>query len=182
MSKQYIIIDREPTAQEIEASLSSDLSQIRQNLAGDEWLISFSENAEIPETLSSYQSYDAEGIVPTLNGPEWTETKTPQEVAMDVAKQAIKEAIFKSKAFGEALITEFGAENVLLGFDNATISQISDELFQLQLALNSGSIYVARAKLVELQTNETWLTQERKDKYLQIIDDYIATLGGSGGG
>lgn len=89
---------------------------------------------------------------------------------------SIKNAIARSKVFGDDLIAEFGAENIALGYDTATIATISSELFEVQLALQSGSIYVARQKIDEYPTNGTWLTQTRKDAYLAKIDAYIATL------
>lgn len=87
----------------------------------------------------------------------------------------IKDQIRKSKAFGEDLIARVGAENVAMGLSREVIGQMSTDMFQIQLAVQSGSLILARDLLAAF-TPTAYMSVERRDALVAEIDAFLAEL------
>lgn len=88
--------------------------------------------------------------------------------------------VLECKAFGESVMAEFAAENVLpvesggLGLSSQEMVDLASKFANVQLLISSGSLKLARAAFAAA-TLTTGFDQARKDKYLAIIDAFLAT-------
>lgn len=83
--------------------------------------------------------------------------------------------IVKAREFGNTLIVEFGARNIILGLSTGQIRQVMNKLSDLTTALSTGSLNVAVDEIDSLQP-DTILTTELIAEYRAKITSFLATL------
>ena len=83
--------------------------------------------------------------------------------------------IAKAKEFGDDLIKEFGARNVLQGLTTEQISLVMMKLSGLVTALNTGSLNVAVAAIDAIEP-DALLTTELIASYRAKIVSFLSTL------
>ena len=94
--------------------------------------------------------------------------------------ELVKTAVFNAIVFGQKLIVQFSAENVMLGITQAgKTKDVSVYLSELQILLNSGSLYaaideidllVAQGIPVEL---DPFITEIRLLEYKEVLQEYL---------
>lgn len=83
--------------------------------------------------------------------------------------------ISAARAFGNKLIAQYGAQNVLAGYDIATIQMIMEKTAKVLVALNTGSLYVAITELNAIETDESIVTAAKVKAFRNLIEDYLQT-------
>jgi len=84
----------------------------------------------------------------------------------------VERKIINAQVFGNSIILEFAAENVLLGYDLTDIKNIIVLTSKVLAALQTGSLYVALDEL-ELVEENAYISQERKTKYRNKLQSYL---------
>lgn len=87
--------------------------------------------------------------------------------------ELIKQKIIAAMAFGRELIAEYGATNVLAGYSIEEIQEIMDKTARVQVALNTGSLYVALAELDAVEIDGSIITEEKMEIFRHKIQDYL---------
>ena len=110
-------------------------------------------------------------------GVDYTVTLEKENIDVDTYQAKLDKAE-ADKQFGSMLVSHFKADNAVWAEENREITKAeSDEMmgtFQLALGYaNTGSIQEARETLAAINTTVIF-TQARKDKYLAMMDDYLA--------
>lgn len=98
------------------------------------------------------------------------------KAGVDSAEAPIKNIESKleaAKRFGSALMTEFATSNVIAGYTTAQVKQIADHMQNIQLYLQSGSLYVALNAIENLAPIETILPQSKIDAYKLKIQKFL---------
>jgi len=80
--------------------------------------------------------------------------------------------IEKAIEFGNELISQYAAQNILAGFTVSDVLQVMTALDSVKNALSAGSLYVALDQLA-LVTPTTLITQADIDKFRHRIQDYL---------
>lgn len=88
----------------------------------------------------------------------------------------VKERIQSAMAFGEQMIVQVAAENVLLGVTIDQVNKVLAKTANVAAALRSGSLYTALSLIQALPPDEV-LTQERINSYAKMIKDYLGMAG-----
>ncbi len=75
---------------------------------------------------------------------------------------------------GENLVLEFLADNrnPIYSFDVAAVNALLTKFSKIKVVLESGDVKNAK-KMIEVIPPDSVFTEERKNKYLQIISDYL---------
>lgn len=81
--------------------------------------------------------------------------------------------ISAARDFGLKLITQYGAQNVLSGYSVEQIQDIMSRTARAQVALNTGSLYVAIAELNAIETDDTIITAAKIKVFRNQIEDYL---------
>jgi len=95
------------------------------------------------------------------------------------AKQAamlqalIQKRVFAAMEFGRVLMSQYGASNILAGFNMEQIKDVMARTVKLQAAIQSGSLYVALDELAALETDEVVITPARVTVFRHTIQDYL---------
>lgn len=84
----------------------------------------------------------------------------------------IKGVILRAASFGQGVMAEYGASNVLAGLTLAQIQSIMAKTSKVQAALQSGSLYVALAEIALIERDEV-MTEERITVFRNKIQDYL---------
>lgn len=107
--------------------------------------------------------------------PVWTEAQAPYSAplppapsALDIAKQSIQDAM----AFGQDLIAQFGALNVINGLSSVQVAQVAAKLASVQALLLSGSLKTARLAIQGIVVDD-YITQAVKDDFAGRITAYL---------
>jgi len=87
------------------------------------------------------------------------------------AEEKTKEVILRAMKFGQELIAEFGAQNVMSGKSVIEIATIAQALAPLQALLISGSLHTAKEWIKSSATDS--IPQATKDHFLSRIDQYL---------
>lgn len=74
--------------------------------------------------------------------------------------------------FGQSLIIEFAAENVLMGFSTTDIVTMIAKYRSLMEMLQSGSLYTALEYMNSL-TPDRYINANRKAKYVKKLKDFL---------
>ena len=91
--------------------------------------------------------------------------------AMDV-KTLIASKIAAARQWGVQLMDRQAAENVMAGYDIETIEHIMDTADKVMIALRTGSLYVAIARLNRITPDEV-LTVAKLKAMRNEIEDYL---------
>ncbi len=119
----------------------------------------------------------------TTTEAEWTsrlldfQYQNPQLEAVDAVKVVIKDA----RRFGENLLENFSAENVLMGITAAgKTGAVVNYLHKLSHYISTGSLYEAINEVDALiaaglpEDLEPFVTEERLNDYKNTISEYLA--------
>lgn len=90
---------------------------------------------------------------------------------------AVKAAVGAAIGFGQALVTEFAAENVLLGItQDGKTGEVLDKMQPILVAVQSGSLYeaIARAKAIDAGDYDVkYVTAARLLVFVNKIETYL---------
>ena len=93
------------------------------------------------------------------------------------AKAAVQKAVAGAIAFGQGLITEFAAENVMLGItQDGKTGEVLDKMQHVMVAVQSGSLYeaIARAKAITPdQYDDKYVTHDRIYAFINKLEAYL---------
>lgn len=81
--------------------------------------------------------------------------------------------IVAARDFGMNLIAQYGAQNVLSGYNISQIQDIMNRTAKVQNALNTGSLYVAITELNAIQTDDSIITADKIKSFRNLIEDYL---------
>jgi len=81
--------------------------------------------------------------------------------------------ILNAVSFGRQIMAEYGAQNVLAGFNTTQIQTIMATTGNVQSALLSGSLKVALAELATITPDGVLVTQATLDSFRHKIQDYL---------
>jgi hypothetical protein len=99
--------------------------------------------------------------------------KASDDYALDKIKFAVERAIL----FGQSIIAEFAAENVLLGITEASMTnQVRKVTMQVTSALNTGALYDAIAEcraIPEEDKDDVFITNDRLLTFINKIEEYL---------
>lgn len=87
--------------------------------------------------------------------------------------QLVADKIIAARAFGIGVIARYGAQNVLAGYDIATIQAIMIKTAKVQAALNTGSLYVAISEINAIEPDGVIITVEKLTHVRNEIEDYL---------
>lgn len=95
--------------------------------------------------------------------------------------EQVKMVIANSIAFGNDLISQFAAENVIMGITQANKTKaVADYLSDVTRYLSTGSLYEVINEINRLQQNEIpqdltpFVTNERMNEFKNKIEDYLS--------
>lgn len=93
------------------------------------------------------------------------------------AVAAVQTIVANAMAFGQKLMTEFAAENVMLGItqDNKT-GEVLDKMAPVMAALQSGSLYeaITRAKAIDpADYDAKYVTHDRLYAFINKLEAYL---------
>ena len=174
----FIILDRQPTQEELDASQSKAIEEVRQSLDESKWMICFEEGATLPQSLNGIQTYDLAGIKPIMQGAEW---EAPVDMA-EKARDAYQILGAKRKDFAATLINDFGADNNVLNINLEQTIHVTNKLKDVITFLQVGALETARHKLQEMQPDdftqpEHFMTQAMIDNAVTKINEYLTDEG-----
>jgi hypothetical protein len=81
--------------------------------------------------------------------------------------------IIAARDFGMNLIAQYGAQNVLSGYNVSQIQDIMNRTAKAQNALNTGSLYVAITELNSIETDSSIITTAKVTAFRNLIEDYL---------
>lgn len=84
----------------------------------------------------------------------------------------VQNKILAAMNFGQMLMVEYGAKNILAGMTNAQVRQVSDKLEVIQRLLSSGSLYCALDEMDNITPDEL-VTQAVIDEFKGKIQAYL---------
>jgi len=76
-------------------------------------------------------------------------------------------------SFGQQIMAEYGAKNVLRGLSVAQVQSIMALTSDIQSALLSGSLYVALDEISQIIPDGILITQTDMDDFRHKIQDYL---------
>lgn len=85
----------------------------------------------------------------------------------------IKNKILAAMDFGKNLIVEYATSNILSGFTIEQIQYIVQQTMTVQIALNTGSLYVALDELSKIPIDDSIITIARIAEFRHKIQDYL---------
>ena len=88
---------------------------------------------------------------------------------------AVSRAIGNAMAFGQTLVTEFAAENVMLGItQDGKTGEVLDKMAPVMAAVQSGSLYeaITRAKAIT-DFDAKYVTHDRLYAFINKIEAYL---------
>lgn len=88
-------------------------------------------------------------------------------------KDVVAARIMAARDFGMKLIAQYGAQNVLSGYDIQQIQYIMEKTAKVQAALNTGSLYVAINELNAIEPDGNLITAEKIASFRNLIEDYL---------
>lgn len=100
----------------------------------------------------------------TQSGETSKNTPTMQEI--------IAQKILNRINFGQQLMANFGAQNILAGYTTSQIQQIAGQLQTVQALMQSGSLETTKAVMLAI-TPSTLITQTTINNFAQQIQDYL---------
>ena len=81
--------------------------------------------------------------------------------------------ITAARSFGLNIMARYGAQNVIAGYDIATIQDIMIATSKVQAALNTGSLYVAIQEINSIEPDGIIITVEKLKAVRNEIEDYL---------
>lgn len=103
-------------------------------------------------------------------GPSWTvQQASPEE---QIPEPTIEELLQRDLDFGQFMIKEFLRDEKSQTRTPVESGAIGAKLFDTQYMLNNGAILAAKATL-ESVVVDSLFTQQMKDKYLTMINQYL---------
>lgn len=149
---------------------------MQQNIPNYDGMIADIENLRLTFTASITQQEEDYVYDYWDSLTEQTETTPTSEEQLENIKNLVKQAM----TFGQGLIITFAAENVAMGITQANKTrQVATYLSNLQVFLNSGSLYGALQEIDDIITAgipenlSPYVTEERLLEYKEIIEDYL---------
>lgn len=85
----------------------------------------------------------------------------------------VSAAILRAADFGNSLIVEYAVSNVLSGYTLEQVKDIIAKTSKVQVALKSGSLYVALDELSNIETDETVITAAKILLFKNKIESYL---------
>jgi len=139
-------------------------------------VIDIGETEELPTEYPSedgWQVMDQE-VLDTLKADNqsayntwYTTYKTPS------TQLYIKNKILDAMSFGQGVIAEYGAQNILAGLTLTQIQTVMERTAKVQVALNTGSLYVVLTELALVEIDGTIVTESRVTEFRNKIQDYL---------
>jgi hypothetical protein len=100
-----------------------------------------------------------------------------QVIQTQASRVAIRELIERCIKFGNLIVIEFAADNVLLGITQASKTKlIADACQQAFYYLSTGSLYEARSAMLEIEITEEmapYLTEQRRIEFINKIETFL---------
>lgn len=90
-----------------------------------------------------------------------------------LATQSVKLKILDAMAFGESIILEVAAENVLLKFTTPQVLAMLTKFANIKAMLETGSLYTALLAMQAIKPDPVLMPQSRVDKYSNKIKTYL---------
>lgn len=90
-----------------------------------------------------------------------------------VANEAIKSKIMDAITFGQSIIIEFAAENVMLKLTTPQILTILSKFSSIKSMLETGSLYTSLVAIQSIKPDPILMPQVRIDKYANKIKSYL---------
>lgn len=94
----------------------------------------------------------------------------------DIIWEATRGKVKEAMKFGNDLLIDFAAENVIAGYNTAELTSLITNLGGVLVMLQTGSLIMARNALSAMDPIPTVLEQNRIDNYVSRIDHFLATL------
>ena len=94
-------------------------------------------------------------------------------VAAATMQEIVTDKILDAMRFGRSIIASYGASNVLSGYSITQIQYIMQATSSVQVALNTGSLYVAIAELNRIIPDGIIITAPKITTVRNQIEDYL---------
>lgn len=91
-----------------------------------------------------------------------------------ITLKKIKDAVCAAVSFGQSLFIDYGVKNVLRGYTESQIQQVSSELEHVQHFLLGGALRTAKTAIAELGEGGI-VSSEDKAEFIAKIDAYLET-------
>ena len=97
-----------------------------------------------------------------------------EEANQDATRLAVagKDAVMSAMDFGRDVMAEYGSRNIAAGYNVTQIKQILTDLADLQAAMLSGSLYVAK-DIIDNFTATAEIPQSEIDYFKAKVDSYL---------
>jgi hypothetical protein len=118
-------------------------------------------------------------VIGSVSFPDNTPESVIQEVLATYAQPpasaatTISNIVLSARAFGTQLMSEFAAENVLMGLTEDQMDQCLDLLQPILIAFGAGSLKIAIRRINTIVPDGVVLTDARIKKYRNKIEDYL---------
>lgn len=118
-------------------------------------------------------------IIGTASFPDDTPESQISSVLSGYAQPPVSSAvnisniISSARNFGSQLMSDFAAENVMMGLSEDQMDQCLDILEPVLIAFASGSLKIAIRRMNNLVADGVILTDDRIKKYRNKIEDYL---------
>lgn len=85
-------------------------------------------------------------------------------------------AVREAMAFGQKIITEYGAKNTLRGYTGEQVAEVASQLFSVSMLLTSGALHTALGAIQQITPNDL-LTAEDITEFSTKIMTYLGLEG-----
>lgn len=125
------------------------------------------------EFFSAGSNWPSTVIMPVELKPTWSQMKAKAAELLAAAPSlAAKNAVLRAMSFGQNLMAEYGAKNILRGYTTAQVRQIATDLAGIQALLLSGSLYSALEDIAAF-TPTALILQSDIDEFTAKLQTYL---------
>lgn len=107
------------------------------------------------------------------NDDQWAIALASYSQAPTSPSTNISNIILAARAFGVTLMSQFAAENVLMGLTEDQMDQCLATLTPVLVAFNAGSLKIAIRRMNAIVPDGIILTPSRVQKYRNMIEDFL---------
>lgn len=130
---------------------------------------------EVPQT--NFSHIETSGTTVYIHYTASTDESALSAVVMVhsavISADVVSAAILRAAEFGTTLIIEYAASNVLSGYSLEQVKDILEKTTKVQVALRSGSLYVALDELDYVVTDESVITTPKLVVFKNKIETYL---------